>query len=108
MSSRTSDEILNFRLIFEELTIEMEWMKNVSYTVGAHMVYLILYSHQNPLFIEEISKMNVPAFIDEYVKSCRHLGFAPLVSFRSGEGVFDYGKALIHWRRSFEFIKRAK
>jgi len=108
MRSRTLDEISIFNSTFEELTIEMEWMKNVAYTVGSHMVYLIMYSHQNPLFIEEISKMNVPVFIDEYVKSCRHLGFAPLVSLRSGEGVFDYGKALMHWRRSFEFIKRAK
>ncbi|MFH0868234.1 MAG: hypothetical protein V1831_02890 [Candidatus Woesearchaeota archaeon] len=108
MRSRTPDEIEEFRLIFEELTQEMEWMENVSYSVGAHMVYFILYSHQNPLFIEEISKMNVPTFIDEYIKSCRQLGFAPLISLRGGEGVFDYGRALIYWRRSAEFIKRKK
>lgn len=108
MRSRTPDEIMNFRLTFEELIQEMEWMKIVSYKVGAHMVYLIIYRHKNPLFIEEIVKMNVHAFIDEYVTSCRHLGFAPLVSFRSGEGVFDYGKALISWRRSAEYVKMKK
>ena len=68
-----------------------------SYVVGFHMAYSIMYyyyiqNQQNT--IEEIMEISPLKFIREYEKAISSLGLRPVISLNSGNGYFDYNRAL--------------
>lgn len=94
--------------VFEKNIPEIiEKMQVIPYSVGPHMVYVILYKN-GPFFIEKLVKMNVFNFVKEYENSCKHFGLTPLVSLYSGNGVFDYKRALIQWQTCSKFIRKIR
>ena len=79
---------------FDELLDELDI---AVYDIGTHMTITIVYFSvmtNKKLTIEEILEMKVFRFIIYYEQSAQFVGLKPIITLNSGNGYFDYNRAL--------------
>ena len=72
-------------------------MRDCYYTVAPHLLYTIIFAEKGNLTFKEIIRMRTFAFIKLYESCARKLGYSPLVSATSGDGILDYKRMVVEW-----------
>jgi len=75
------------------------------YELGAHMVYVTFFGNKD-FTIGRAIKLSSFKFIKMYEEACSHFDLKPIVSFTSGNGVFDYKRALQELLKVSIYIKK--
>ncbi len=74
----------------------LEGMHVLSYLVGMHMVYTLIYVNCD-LNTKKLAKLSPQKFVKKYETAMKLKGLRPVVSLTSGDGILDYKRMVAEW-----------